>query len=410
MDLNEAVNKLLNSYCVLLLPCQKELICIETKSTYYRSVTEPQNEKVIRGAHDGFVESLQVNINLVRNRILNSHLAVKYINLGEESKTRCAILYMGNIANTELVKEIDIRLKNISPDFIMSPGFIEELIVDDPYSLFPQTLNTERPDRVLGNLMEGRVVLLSEGSASAMIFPVTFFSFFQSPDDYNSPNWVLGSFFRLMRFFSFFIAICLPAMYISMVAFNWEVLPISLVIPIKESIENIPYPPLIEAFIMELTIELVREAGIRLPTSIGPVIGIVGGLVIGQAAVEAQLVSNVMVIVVAITATASFVVPNNEMVTSIRFLRFPLMIGAAVMGLLGIILALIVLFMHLCKLESFETPYFSPVSIGRWSDFKDSIFRFPILKMNKRPQELKPQKLSRHSILQRRKPNDSRKE
>ncbi|RAP77564.1 spore germination protein [Paenibacillus montanisoli] len=308
--------------------------------------------------------------------------------VGTEVKTKVAILYMNDIANPELVKEITKRISAIKTDLVMSPGFIEEFVEDAPFSPFPQLLNTDRPDRAAYNLMEGRVVMFSNESPTALVLPVTFFAFYQSPDDYNS-RFFVGSFYRFVRLVCFTIAITLPAIYIGVVAFHFETLPIKLLIPIKESIEQIPFQPLVEALIMELTIELIREAGVRLPTSIGPVIGIVGGLVIGQAVVEANLVSNVMVIIVAITitATASFVVTSNEMVTSLRLLRFPLMILAATFGFIGIVLGLSVLFMHLCALESFGTPYFAPWSTGRWADFKDTIFRFPLWLMDKRPKD-----------------------
>ncbi|KAA0566688.1 spore germination protein [Bacillus sp. CH30_1T] len=399
-DLHEVASDLLHGRTALILENERFIYTFDTKSQYLRSIEEPNNEKVIRGAHYGFIENVNVNINLIRSRIANKNLVIKNFMIGDEVKTKVSIVFMKNIVNPKLVSEVETRLQSIHMDIVTSPGYIEEFIEDSPFSPFPQMLTTQRPDRVAYNLMEGRVAILSEGSPNALILPITFFGFFQSPDDYNS-RWYVGSFYRLLRFISFVMAITLPAIYISIVAFHFEVLPTKMLKPIKESIELIPYPPLIEATIMELTIELIREAGVRLPSSIGPVIGIVGGLVIGQAAVEAHLVSNIMVIIVAITAIASFVVPSNEMVTTLRLLRFPLMIVAASFGFLGIILGLTVMLMHMCTLQSFGTPYLAPISVGRWTDFKDTWIRVPIWKMNRRPKDPQPQQLDRESDSRR---------
>jgi len=301
---------------------------------------------------------------------------------------------MQGIADEVIVKEVEKRIQAINSDLIFSLGFVEEFLETSVTSPFPQMLNTERPDRVIANILEGRIVILGDGSPTALILPINFFAFYQSPDDYNSRS-IAGSFYRMLRMFSFSIAVLLPATYIAIVSFHFEVIPGNLILPVKGSLENIPYQPLVEALLMELIIELIREAGIRLPTPIGQTIGIVGGLVIGESVVRAGLVSNLMVIVVALTAISSFVIPSTEMNTSVRILRFPFMIAAASFGFFGIVFCIMILLIHLCKLESFGRAYFAPLAPFNWKDMRDMLVRLPIWMQDERPKDASPQKTKR---------------
>ncbi|MCF6136729.1 spore germination protein [Pseudalkalibacillus berkeleyi] len=389
-DLTKVVRGLIEGQCAIIGEGQDHAYLGNVFAIHFRNISEPTNEYVIRGSHEGFIESLQTNIYLLRKRIENPNLYLKYITLGKATNSKLALMYMKDLADPELVKTIEERLNYIDTDAIQTPGYIEEFIEDYPLSPFPQVLNTERPDRATANLMEGRIVLLMEGSPTAIILPVTFFSFYQSPDDYNS-RWIVGTFLRAIRLFSFLIAIGLPAVYIALVSFNFEVIPIELVFSVKNSLEFIPFPPLLEAFIMQLTLELLKEASVRLPSPISQTIGIVGGLVIGTAVVQANLISNVMLIVVAITGIASFVVPSNEMTTTVRILGFPLMIMAALFGFVGIVFGLMILLIHMCKIEPFGHPYFAPFAPFHMNDLKDTIFRLPRWMMNTRPMDPKPQ-------------------
>ncbi|MBY6036394.1 spore germination protein [Fictibacillus nanhaiensis] len=385
-----------------LLLLSNTLIFTDDPSCYYsvvtpekvdRDFTEPENEKVIRGSHEGFIENISSNVALIRKRLKSPKLLVKYFKLGKETHTVVAMIYVENLANPSHVKEVEKRLTSIEADAVMTPGNVEESIEDKPFSPFPQMLSTERPDRVAANLMEGRIALVYDSSPTVNVVPVDFFVFYQSPDDYNT-RWILGSFFRFIRLFSFFIAISLPSFYIAIVSFHFEVIPSALVLLMKSSLENIPYPPLFEAMLMELTIELIREASVRLHTKIGSTIAIVGGLVIGDSIVKAGLVSNLMIIVVAVTAIAAYIVPSNEMSGAIRLLRFPLMLAAATLGFLGIVFCFMILFFHLCRLYSFGTPYFAPIAPFHFSDLKDTFFRMPFWKMNTRPKNIRPIKES----------------
>ncbi|BCU81944.1 germination protein KA [Polycladomyces abyssicola] len=400
-DLRTAVDKLVQGQTVMIMEGDAVCYVMDTRSLHKRDMKEPDNERVVRGPHNGFVENLTVNLYQLRTRIENRHLVVRYYNVGKETKTKIAIVYMENLVNPDLIKEVDKRIRSISTDTILNPGYIQEFMEDDPWSPFPQSLNTERPDRAMAHLMEGRVVLLSEGDPTALIMPVTLFAFYQSPDDFHSRWWV-GSFVRMIRFASFLVAFQLPAIYIAVVSFHAEVLPVDLVYTLKATLDRVPYPPILEALLMELSLELIREAGIRLPSPVGQTIGIVGGLVMGDAVVRAGLVSYTMVIVVALTAISSFVVPSNEMSTSIRILRFPMMIAASMFGFVGIVFGTMAVLIHLTKLVSFGTPYFSPVAPMRLKDMQDTILRMPIWKMNQRPHDPHPQRMKREDDSSRR--------
>lgn len=389
--IEEAVDLLLKGFVVLFVEGEEKAIAFDITSRLERTIDEPENEKIIRGSHEGFIEDLAANLQLIRRRVINPNLVVKYLTVGDEAKTEVSIVYLNNIANPDLVHAVEERVKSISSDMIINLGQLNEFIEDRAYSPFPQLLITERPDRVTANVVEGRVAILLEGSPSALILPTSFFTFYQSPDDYSS-RFLEGSFYRLLRLIGFFIAIFVPALYIATVSFHHEIIPADLVIPIKSSVERVPFPPFIEALIMELTIELIREAGIRLPTPIGQTIGIVGGLVIGDAVVQAGLVSNIMIIVVAITAIASFAVPSPEMNATVRMLRFPFMFSATSFGYLGISLCFIIVLIHLCKLESFGSPYFYPLAPLKFKGWGDSFVRVHSWKMKKRPDSIQPKK------------------
>ena len=260
----------------------------------------------------------------------------------------------------ETLQEMEKRIADIKIDYFYSIGQLSDALEDSVLSPFPQLLNTEHPDRVVAHLVEGKVVVMTNISPSALIGPVTFFSFYQTPDDYNS-RVVVGSFYKIVRLLSFVTAVFLPAFYIAVISFHFEVLPLELSNQVKNDVNDIPYRPLIEALILEIIMELIRESSIRLPQSVGQTIGIVGGLVIGDAIVSAGLVSNLMVIVVALTAISSYVVPSVELNSTIRMIRFPFMLLASLFGFLGIVVGVVILLIHLISLTSLKQPYFSPI-------------------------------------------------
>jgi spore germination protein KA len=396
-NLFKAKEALLNGSCIMFLDGVKEFYMMEVGLSKERTIIEPSNEQVIQGSHEGFIENLSTNLHLIRKSCRTANLTMEQITVGDQIQSKIAMVYMKDLANNDMVNEFKRRVHHISMDYIPSTGALQELIEDSTWSPFPQVLSTERVDRVVSHLNEGRVAVLMEGSPACLIIPVTFFAFFHSPDDYNS-RWMIGTFIRSMRLVSIFIAVNLPAIYIAVIGFHFEVLPDDLVLPVVSSIKNIPFPPLIEALVMELTIELIREAGVRLPSRIGQTIGIVGGLVIGDAVVRAGLISNTMIVVVAITAIAAYSIPTTEMSDAVRFLRFPHMILASTFGFVGITFGFMFTLAHLCRLESFGTAYFAPWAPFRLKDMKDTFIRLPLWKFNSRPLDSKPNTLKKQSL------------
>lgn len=387
---DEAIAALLQGKVLVFFEGRSVCIACGVETFLLRTVSEPSNEKVIRGAHDGFVENLNTNIALIRERIKSPGLMIEYVQVGKKSNTRVAIIYEKGIANPELVKEIKRRVDSIDTDMLFDPGALEDMVEDSTLSPFPQFLSTERPDRAMANILEGRILLFGDGSPTGLVMPVTFFALYQSPDDYNART-LPGSFYRVLRFFSFLIAVLLPGFYIAIVGFHFEVLPADLILTMKGGVQTIPFPPIIEVLAMEVAIEIIREAGVRLPTPIGQTIGIVGGIIISDAIVSAGFASRTTVIVVALTAISSFVAPSTEMSTATRLLRFPLMILASLFGFYGLMFGVVLIVMHLCKLESLGRPYFAPMAPFNLKDMlKDTFIKQPAWKRNKRPLDSAP--------------------
>ncbi|KXH82084.1 spore gernimation protein KA [Sporosarcina sp. HYO08] len=382
---SKLVENVTNGFVAIFFPYPNLLLTITMPSFETRSTQEPSNELVIRGKHEGFVESVDKNISLIRKSLGVPDLVVQDLRLGEDTNTKVTYVYIESIADPEVIKEVETRLEHIHASKIMGLGQIEDYLEDSVWTPFPQWLTTERPDRVVANILEGKVAVFMNHSPAALVAPVTFFSFYESPDDFNG-RVLVGSFFRLLRIISFFIAVFLPAFYIALTGFHPEILPYELSKKVKLAVEFIPYRPMVEALIVELFIEVIREATIRLPAPIGPTIGIVGGLVIGDAIVNAGLVSNLMVIVVAMTAISSFVVPNVEMNTTVRILRFPFMLAASFFGFFGIAIGTLILFIHMMNQSSLNQPYLSPVIPFDPSRFKNVFFRLPYFKSRKQQQ------------------------
>ncbi|PYZ94197.1 spore germination protein [Salipaludibacillus keqinensis] len=381
LHVSDAIPHLLEGKSILFIDGFEYCYSLNSTKVIQREIGQPDNEQVIRGGHQGFVEKMIVNIYLLRQLVHHPQLTVRYEHIGEKKNTKLSLLFIEGIADKEQINEIGRRLAKIKTNKLISSGLIEEYLEDSPYSPFPQYMSTERPDRCALNLLDGKIIIFIDGESTALILPITFFSFYQSNDDYNS-RWYAGSFYRLLRLFSFITAVTLPGVYIAIISFHFEIIPYGMTYVIKDAVELIPYPPIIEAFFMELTLELIREAGIRLPSPIGQTIGIVGGLVIGDAVVNAGFVSSIMIIVVALTAISSFVVPANEMNMSIRLLRFPIMIMASLLGFVGIIFCLNLYLIHLCKLTSLGQPYFYPLAPFSFKGLLKDIVRIPHTKMN----------------------------
>ncbi|MQR96903.1 spore germination protein [Fictibacillus phosphorivorans] len=384
---DELVEGLLAGFSVLLVEGNTKGLKLGTTGGKVRGIEEPSSEVVIRGPKDSFTESIKTNISLIRRRVRSKDIRVEKFKIGEVTHTDVAIVYLENIANPLLVKEIKERIEEVKTDGLLESGQLEEFIQDETVTVFPQFLNTERPDVVIGNLLEGRVGIIINGTPFVLIAPAQFIQFFQSSEDYYM-RYDISTFLRLLRFSVFIISLIAPSIYIALTTFHQAMIPTTLLFGIAAQREGVPFPAIAEALVMEITFEILREAGIRMPRAVGVAVSIVGALVLGQAAVQAGLVSPAMVIVVGITAVASFAIPSFAVATSARLLRFPLMVISSVFGFYGLTLALIVIIAHLSSLRSFGYPYLSPFAPIQTEDLKDSLFRFPIKKLFKRPEKL----------------------
>lgn len=368
---------------VLFIHGQTTAHQLDTKGWPQRNIEDSRNEISLKGAHQGFVETGSQNIALIRRYIPHRELMLKEITIGMRGKTRISILYLKDVASQDVLKELETRIQDIMVDAVISTGELIEFIEDNPYSPFPQFILTERPDLAVSHILQGRFVVVVDHSPNVLIAPTNFISFFQGVDDYGT-RWLVASSIRILRFFAFMIALFLPASYVAFISFNFEVIPVELFLSIAESRTRVPFSPVMEALLMEMTLEMMREGALRLPTPIGQTVGIVGGIIIGQAAVQAGIVSNIMIIVVAVTAIASFIIPNYDMGAAVRLLRFPMMISAALFGIVGIVIGWMTLIAHLISLESLGTPYGTPLAPFRFADMKDAFVRFPLWAMRSR--------------------------
>ena len=382
--IQEIIDHILSGDTALLIDGMQDAIFISLKDWDKRGVEEPAAEQVVRGPREGFTENLRTNTSLIRRRLKTPKLKMESTTVGKLSKTSVVITYIEGIAEDTLVGEIRERINRIDIDAILESGYIEELIEDNPFSLFSQIAYTERPDKLVGNILEGQVGILIDNTPFCLIAPQTFFQLLQSPEDYYQ-RYIVASFIRLIRYLFLLISLLFPSLYIALTTFHQEMLPTNLLLSLAESREVVPFPALIEALFMEIAFEGLREAGVRLPRPVGQAVSIVGALVIGQAAAQVGIVSNPMIIVVSLTGIASFVLPSYNQANSIRLLRFPMMILAGTMGLYGILLGSIALQIHLSRLRSFGVSYFSPVAPSNPDSLKDVAFRAPWWAMTKRP-------------------------
>ncbi|HYK74740.1 MAG TPA: spore germination protein, partial [Pseudoneobacillus sp.] len=387
-EYHQLVHDILNGYIILFIDRYEKALAFAIDNIEFRSITEPSTQTIIRGPKDSFTESISTNISLIRRRIKNPKLIFEEFIIGIDSRTKVSIGYLDGVINQGILEEAKKRLNSIQISSIMDSGNIEESITDEYLTPFPLVFNTERPDVVASGIIEGKIGIIVDGSPFVLVIPTVLTDFFQSSEDYYQP-YLMASFVRMIRYVSFMVALILPSLYVSIVTFHQELLPTNLLVSIQAQREGVPFPAVIEVLIMELTFEILREAGVRMPRAVGQTVSIVGALVIGQAAVEAGLVSNVLVIVVAFTAIASFVSPIYNFSISTRLIRFILIFAAAVVGLYGILIALILMVAHLASLRSFGIPYLSPIAPLIMEDQQDVFIRLPNWSNRTRPTFLK---------------------
>ena len=345
--------------CALFVDFLSVAFVIDVKGFESRSIDNPKNEIVVRGSQEAFVEKLRTNTSILRRLVNSSELIIENSSIGKVSKTNVAICYMKNIANSSLVSEVKYRLNNIDVDYVVSSGNVEQLIQDNTKVALPQMISTERPDKAVNHLLEGRVIILVNGSPYSLIAPGVFIDFLSSPEDLNLKH-QYSNLLKVLRIIATFITLFLPGIYVAIMNFHTELVPTALLFTIASSRNSVPFPVIFELLLMEISFELIREAGLRIPTPIGPTIGIIGALVLGDAAVSANLVSPVLIVIVALTGICSFAIPDFSLNFTFRIYKFIYIFLGYFAGLLGIAIGLFVQVVLLCNLKSFGASYFAP--------------------------------------------------
>jgi spore germination protein KA len=398
-NLRAVTEDVLSGATCLLIEESDIALSIETRSWEHRSIDKPSAEMVVRGPQEAFNETLKSNLALIRRRMRTPDLISEMLKVGTLSRVDCAVLYIEGLTNPELVDEVKRRILETKADHIQDTGILEQFIEEKPYVLAPQTISTERPDRMAAFLAEGYVGIMLDGSPFGLVLPATFWSLLQSAEDYFL-RWPFGAFLRAIRTLALILAIFLPAIYLALTNFHPEMIPTDLLLAIAASREKVPFPTAVEVLIMEISIELIREAGVRIPGVIGPTLGIVGALILGQAAVAASIVSPILVVIVAITALGAFAVPNFNMAFAIRLYRFVYVLLAAALGFYGVAIGVFIQLTTYVNLKSFGVPYMSPVAPYTRSS-GDALFRYPVWKSEIRPSFLKPQQEERQPPISR---------
>lgn len=385
--LDDVVDEVLKGNTALFIDGMAKAVIISSKDLPGRGVSEAETEVSVRGSKESFTESFRTNTVLIRRRIRDTRLKSKQLTIGRRSKTDVAVMYMSDLVRPAILEEILQKLNGFDIDAILDSGSLEQLTEDEWYSPFPQFQATERPDKAASGLLEGRIVLVVDNSPMVLLLPTTFNCFFQASDDYYD-RWDAVNFVRLLRFAAAAVAMLLPGFYIALAGFHPEVLPLSFALSFAASREGVPFSLPLEVLVMEIAFELLREAGIRLPGPMGSTLGIVGGLIIGQAAVDAHIVSPVVVIIVALTALSAFTIPNDLFASAFRMIKFYCIIAASIGGFIGLTTAVLTVLIHLSGLQSFGIPYMMPFvsadvdPVGRW---QDSLVKAPAGKMYERP-------------------------
>lgn len=380
-SLQQTIQKVLGGYTAIFLRDVPYALLINLSKKEERSLQEPTSEKVVRGPRDAFVETLRTNITLLRRRIRSPRLKSESSTLGELTNTSVVVMYIEGKAKPSLVDEVKHRLKQVKLEGVIHSGDVEEWIEDNKNSPFPQVQVTERPDVAASSLLEGKVVIIVDNTPFVLILPMTYWSGLQAADDY-SERWVYATFIRWVRYSFVHISLLLPSLYVALTTFHPQTVPTPLLISIASAREGVPFPAVFEALFLEFIFEALREAGIRLPQQVGPAVSIAGALVIGQAIVEAGIVSTPLVIIVSLTGIASFAFPRYNIGTSYRMLRFPLLIVAGFLGFYGIVLFLIALSAHMVTLKPFGVPYMTPYAPINSNGLKDVLIRAHKTKLN----------------------------
>lgn len=379
---DDVVNAILSGDTVLFVDNSKLALIASLRKSEKRSVEEPKTESVVRGPREGFVEGLGTNISMLRRKMKNPALKFSTMKIGKETQTEVCVAYIKGIAKDEVVSEVKQRLQRIDTDAILESGYIEAYIEDEPLTSFPTVGNTEKPDIVIAKLLEGRVAILVDGTPFVLTVPYLFIEAFQNSEDYYSRPFY-ATFIRWLRWLAFFFATFAPGIYVAITTYHQEFLPPALLVSIAAAQEGTPFPTMVEALLMQILFEILREAGVRLPRPVGSAVSIVGALVIGDAAISAGLVGAPMVVITALTAISSFVTPALTDVGTLH--RFAFILAGGVSGLYGVMLTFVLALSHQVSLRSLGAPYMSPLAPSTLSDLKDVLIRAPLWALRTRP-------------------------
>ncbi|NEZ49183.1 spore germination protein [Clostridium botulinum] len=372
----------------------KNYIMVSSVGGQHRGISDPINEYSVKGTRESFVEDIQTNISIITRRIQEKGLTIENFKVGKRSQTDLSLMYIKDLVNEDVLNTLKQRLNKIDVDSMSSNGVLEQFIEGNTYSIFPQVFNTERPDIVESNLMEGRIAIILSGVSQVITVPALFVEFFHGVEDYTQRFWV-ANFTRVLRFLSILIIVTLPSIYLTLIKFNVQLIPVQFIIPISQSRVGIALTPFIEILSMEIIVELLREGGMRLPSKIAQTLSIVGGIIIGQTAVEAKIVSPPTALIVGITVVATFLIPNYDMSLAIRLLRFAMLTIANFFGIFGIAIGWFLIITHLYRLSTFGVPYFSIQD----ELMKDSFIRVALQKMNKRPEDIEKRNIIRQGNI-----------
>ncbi len=394
-SLKEILKKLINGDVFIYIENETEIISYPLLKMDQRSLAKAETESLVLGPQIAFTESLETNLNVVRGIIKTPDLVMEKFTVGERIPYKVQIIYLKSLTNETDIQTMRQRIQDLDIDEIEDITVLKQYFEDSSTNIFPQFYATELPDRFCYSITKGKIGVLGENSPTGFVAPSTFFSFFESTEDIYM-RWNAGSFLRMLRFLAMFIAIIITPAYVAIVTYQFELIPTKLLISIGKSRAQVPFPPILEALMIEFMIELLREAGARLPTKVGQTMGIVGGIVIGEAAVQAGITSNILIIVVAVSALASFTAPSYLMGTSLRVIRFPMMFLAALWGLVGIMFGLCMLIIHALRLTSLGRPYLAPLYPLQLQDFNKVFYRLPYTNQYRRAKIGQPKDMIRY--------------
>ena len=381
-DINMVAKDIKSGQTAIIIYTTNSFIVANTTGGEHRNITEPIDEVGVRGPKDGFVENLQINLSLIKRELKDKNLKIENLIVGKRSQKDIALVYVDDIADKGILDDIKNRLSLIDVDFIGSSGEISQYIENYPYSIFPQAYVTQKPDVVQSNVLEGKIAIVVDGTPFVLTVPSLFTDFFQASEDYYQRT-VVSNFNRFIRIFATFAVVTLPSIYLSLIMYNSELIPIRFIIPIVQSRLGIGLSPFLEILSMLIVVEILREGGLRLPNKIAQTLSVVGGFIIGNAALQAKLVSPTTLVIVGVATIGTFIIPSYDMSISIKLLGFPLLFAVNYLGAVGLISGIYFLFVHLLSLDSFGVPYFP---LDKYSDLKDMFIRAPLWKMNKRPE------------------------